>query len=146
VFEEGNIIYFTPFFPNGKSAPKSKYCIIIKSLIGKTIIAILPTSKNNIPLGISIATGCIDEPVINLNAFVFEANTHITTCNKGFNFNTFVYGHQIEYYSVDLFTDLYRIEKIDFEIFGKLKPQIYQQLITCLKNSKSVKLKFVRDL
>lgn len=145
MFEVGTIIYFSPFyFNNGKSAPKPKYCIILKTPNDKTIIATLPTSKDSVPTNMSKQTGCIELPDINFNSFVFDCKTEVTVCGKCFNVETFVYGHQLEFYSIDLFKDLYRIEGTDFEIFGKMKPQLYQQLIECLKNSRAVKKKFIR--
>lgn len=147
MFEEGNIVYFTPFyFPNGKSAPKPKYCIILKSIKGETIIASLPTRTDSIPNGITIQTGCIEMPSINLNSFIFDTATEITECGKYFDFETFVYGHQLDFYSIDLFNDIYRIEGTDYEIFGKLKQHLFESLLTCLRNSKSVKKKFIPHL
>lgn len=147
MFEEGNIIYFTPFyFPNGKSAPKPKYCIVLKSINGQTIIASLPTRTDSIPNDIPITTGCIELPNINLNSFIFDTTTEVTEYGKFFDFETFVYGHQLDFYSIDLFNDIYRIEGTDYEIFGKLKQEHYNNLLSCLKNSKSVKKKFVSHL
>jgi len=147
MFEEGNIVYFTPFyFLNVKSAPKPKYCIIFKSTEGNTIIASLPTRTDSIPNGIPIITGCIEMPNINLNSFIFDKSTEITECGKFFDFETFVYGHQLDFYSINLFKDIYRIEGTDYEIFGKLKQELYQKLLACLRNSKSVKKKFIPHL
>jgi hypothetical protein len=147
MFEEGNIIYFTPFyFPNGKSAPKPKYCIVLKSLNGTTIIASLPTRTDSIPSSIPVATGCVEMPAINLNSFIFDTSTEVTECGKYFDFNTFVYGHQIDFYSIDLFKEIYQIEGTDYEIFGKLKQEHYEKLLDCLRNSKSVKKKFIPHL
>lgn len=144
MFEEGNIVYFNPFyFKNGKSAAKPKYCIILKSVNGQSIIASLPTRVDSIPSQISVATGCVEMPEINLNSFIFDSSTEVTECGKYFDFNTFVYGHQLDFYSVDSFKDLYRIEGTDYVIFGKLKMQLYQDLLKCLRNSKSVKKKFI---
>ncbi|MBI1268046.1 MAG: hypothetical protein GC193_11515 [Cryomorphaceae bacterium] len=146
MFEEGNIVYFTPFyFSNGKSDNKPKYCIVIKSLTNETIIASLPTSKDSIPSGLALA-GCIEKPDINLNSFVFNTDTIVTTCGKRFHVNTFVYGHQLDIYSIKTFKDIYRHEGTDYTIFGRLKPELYQQLLECLRNSKAVKKKYLRLL
>jgi len=57
MFEDGNIVYFTSFyFPNGKSTPKPKYCILLKSIEGNNIIASLPTRTDSIPNGIPKST------------------------------------------------------------------------------------------
>ena len=42
--------------------------------------------------------------------------------------------------------DIYRVEGIDFEIFGEMKPEIFEELIHCLRNSRAVKKKFTRAL
>lgn len=147
MFEEGNIIYFTPFyFPNGKSVAKPKYCIIIRKLDNKTLIASLPTRKDSIPSNITKSTGCIELPEINLNSFIFDTNTVVTECGKCFDMETFVYGHQLEFYSIELFKDLYQLEGVDYEVFGKLERNLYQRLLDCLRTSNSVKRKFIRLL
>lgn len=50
MFEEGNIIYFDPFyFKNGNTA-KSKYFIVLKNVKdSNTILASLPTRRDSIP-------------------------------------------------------------------------------------------------
>lgn len=147
MIEEGNIVYFTPFyFPNGKSAPKPKYFVILKIIADQTVIASLPTSKNSIPSSIEIRDGCYEMPDINFNAFVFTAGTKVTTCNKSFDLDTFIYGFQIDYYSIPTMKDVYRIEGDDYKVIGKIKPNLYTELIDCLKNSKAVKKKFQRQL
>lgn len=144
MFEEGNIVYFTPFyFKNGKSPAKPKYCIILKSVDGQSIIASLPTRVDSIPSQIPSNTGCVEMPEISLNAFIFDTSTTVTDCGKHFDFNTFVYGHQLDFYSMNSFNDLYRIEGTDYEIFGKLRTELYHELLNCLRNSKSVKKKFI---
>lgn len=147
MFEEGNIIYFTPFyFPNGKSAAKPKYCIVIKTLEDKTLIASLPTRKDSIPSNINKSTGCVELPDINLNSFIFDITTEITECGKYFEMETFIYGHQLDFYSIEMFKEIYPLEGTDYEIFGKLKNELYQNLVDCLKSSKSVRKKFTRLL
>jgi len=147
MLEEGNIIYFTPFyFSNGKSAPKPKYCIILKLVENQTIIASLPTRRDSIPSNILTQTGCIELPSIDFNSFIFDTATEITECGKYFDFNTFIYGYQLDFYSIDSFNDIYRIKDTDYQIFGKLKSNLYQDLLTCLRNSNAVKKKFIRHL
>jgi len=146
MFAAGVIVYFTPFyFPNGKSAPKAKYFIVLKCVADKTIVASLPTSKNTIPRGVA-KSACIEMPDINLNAFVFRANQEVTSCGKSFSLDTFVYGHQLDFFEIAVLEDVYRTEGADYEIFGSLKPELFKQLLRCLSTSKSVKKKFVRYL
>ena len=47
MFEEGNILYFTPFyFKNGKSAPAPKFFIVLKHVDLHSILARLTTKKD----------------------------------------------------------------------------------------------------
>lgn len=58
MFEEGNILYFDPFyFKNGNPA-KRKYFLVLKVNETKTIIAVLPTRTASIPRSELIERGC----------------------------------------------------------------------------------------
>ncbi len=143
---EGNIIYFDPFyFKNGNTA-KPKYFVVLKIIDTKSILASLPTRKNLIPFSNDLKEGCIELPEINLNCFVFKENIPITTCEKSFQFNTFIYGHQLDDYEIDLLNENHPNEGIDYEVWGKMKNEIFIELINCLKNSKSIKHKYKRKL
>jgi hypothetical protein len=147
MYSEGNIIYFTPFyFSNGKSAPKPKYFIILKVLENNTIVASLPTRKDSIPAKDTIEFGCIELPEISLNCFVISNNQPITECGKFLDFPTFIYGHAIDSHDLVLMHEIYKIEGSDYEIYGKMRHEIYIDLLNCLKNSSSVKQKFIRAL
>ena len=146
MFEAGNIIYFDPFyFKNGNTA-KPKYFIVLKNKNNKNILASLPTRKDSIPVKEEIENGCIELPSINLNCFVISKNTAITICNKCFDFKTHIYGHQIDDYNVEFLKEIYPLEDTDYIIWGKMKKNIFKELIDCLKNSKSVKRKYRRIL
>ena len=145
MLEERNIIRFDPFyFKNGNTA-KPKFFLVLKRTIENTIIASLPTRKNTIPNYENIEEGCLELPDINLNCFVIPSNTTITECGKMFDFKTYLYGHQIDDYSIESMYEIYPNEGSDFEIWGKLELAIFNRLITCFKESKSVKLKFRRQ-
>lgn len=93
MFEEGNIIYFDPFyFKNGNPA-KPKYFVVLKNDGYKNIIASLPTRRDSIPQKETIENGCVEIPSINLNCFIISPNQIITNCNKSFDFPTLLYGH-----------------------------------------------------
>lgn len=142
MFEEGNIVYFDPFyFKNGNSA-KPKYFVVLKSDSNQNIIASLPTRKDSIPEKDTIEAGCVEIPSINLNCFVISPNQIITDCNKFFDFTTHLYGHQIDDYNVEVLKEMYPNEGSDFSIWGKMKTNIFEELINCFKNSKSVKRKY----
>lgn len=142
MIEERNIIYFDPFyFKNGNTA-KPKYFVVIKSSENKSVIASLPTRKDNVPFGENIDSGCLELPDISLNCFILPKCIEITECGKSFPFKTYIYGHQIEEYEVELLSEIYPNEGSDYTIWGKIKPEIFAELILCFKNSKSVKRKY----
>lgn len=146
MFQEGNIIYFDPFyFKNGNTA-KPKYFIVLKNQNGKNILASLPTRKDSIPQKDEVNNGCVELPSINLNCFVISKNTEVTDCGKYFDFKTHIYGHQIDDYEISFLEEIYPTENTDYEIWGKMKEHLFTSLIDCLKNSKSVKRKYKKIL
>ncbi len=147
MYKAGQIIYFTPFyFKNGKSAPKNKYFIVLKNEKGNSILASLPTRRDNIPARDTPEQGCVELPEINLNCFVFSPDVAVTIDEKQFDFPTHVYGHQLDTFSVEQLDELYKIEGADYEIWGAMKPKLFTELINCLKHSKMVKRKYKRLL
>ena len=147
MFEEGNIIYFTPYyFPNRNSAPKAKYFVVLKLKGEDTILAALPTSKDQVPEKDEIEQGCVELPNINFNCFVISNNTTVTECGKSFSRPTFIYGSQISTHEISLLNNLYQIEGVDYTIFGKMEKNIFEDLILCLKTSRTVKRKYKRML
>ncbi|WP_187478320.1 hypothetical protein [Amniculibacterium sp. G2-70] len=146
MFREGHIIYFDPFyFKNGNPA-KPKYFVVLKCEGGKNIVASLPTRKDSVPQSATISNGCIELPEINLNCFVISNEQQITECGKHFDFTTYLYGHQIDDYLVSEMRDLYPNEGSDYEIWGMMKSEIFENLIQCFKFSKSVKRKYKKLL
>ncbi|MEW4922669.1 hypothetical protein [Algibacter sp. 2305UL17-15] len=146
MFDEGTIIYFDPFyFKNGNTA-KPKYFIVLKNQDNHNILASLPTRTDSIPQKEEIENGCIELPSINLNCFVISNDIEITECGKSFEFKTHIYGHQIDDYEIDFLQEIYPLENTDYEIWGKMKNEIFVSLIECLRNSKSVKRKYRKIL
>jgi len=146
MFEEGNIIYYTPFyFKNGNPA-KPKYFVVLKNENDINVLASLPTRKDSIPEKNVIENGCIELPEINLNCFVISNQIQVTECGKTFDFKTHIYGHQIDIYEVDFLKEIYPVENTDYEVWGKMKEDIFVALIDCLKASRSVKQKFKKIL
>lgn len=146
MFEEGAIIYFDPFyFKNGNTA-KPKYFIVLKNHADQNILAALPTRRDSIPNKDEIDDGCIELPSINLNCFVISNKMKVTEGGKTFDFKTHIYGHQIDDYEIESLKEIYPLENTDYEIWGKMKNELFLLLIECLKNSKSVKRKYRRML
>lgn len=100
MFEEGNIIYFDPFyFKNGNTA-KAKYFVVLKN-DGKTnIIASLPTSKDFIPEENVTQQGCVELPEKDITCFVISNSQVITECGKKFGRTTYLYGQEIDDYEI----------------------------------------------
>jgi len=139
VFEAGNIIYFDPFFFKNGNTAKAKYFVILKTLENSSLIASLPTRKDSTPRNNSIDIGCIEIPELNFNCFVVPNSTVVTTCGKIFDFTTYLYGYQIDDYDINLLLEIYPNEGSDYSIWGKMKDDLFGQLIDCFKNSKAVK-------
>lgn len=146
MFIEGTIIYFDPFyFKNGNTA-KPKYFVILKNKDGQNIIASLPTRTDNIPKKDEIESGCIELPEINFNCYVISKTQVVTDCGKTFDFKTHIYGHQLDDYTIEYLKEIYPNENSDYQIWGKMKDEIFNSLIDCLKKSKSVKRKYKKIL
>lgn len=146
MFQEGQIIYFTPFyFKNGNTA-KNKYFVVLKYENNQRILAALPTRKDFIPVKNTPEQGCVELPEINLNCFVFAPNKPLTICNKYFKFPTHIYGHTLDIYEIKFLNNIYKIEHSDYEIWGKMKSEIFFELLNCLRSSKIVKRKYKKML
>lgn len=146
MLEERNIIRFDPFyFKNGNTA-KPKYFLVLKHSESNTVIASLPTRKDSIPQDDNITEGCLEIPEINLNCFVIPKSVDVTECGKMFDFKTYLYGHQLDDYSVELMNEIYPNEGSDYEIWGKMKLDIFNNIVACFKKSKSVKWKYRKQL
>jgi hypothetical protein len=150
MFDERNILYFTPFyFPNGKSSPKNKFFVVLRASDGKSVLASLPTRKDSIPSKDVIKDGCIELPDIDLNCFVISTETVVTEdgyCFPDESSPTHIYGHQLDFYDTTVMESIYPHENVDYELYGKMNENLFNDLINCLKNSKSVKNKFKKVL
>ncbi|MGB0867982.1 MAG: hypothetical protein ACPGSD_00170 [Flavobacteriales bacterium] len=146
MFKEGSIIYFNPFYFKNGNTSKAKYFVVLKNNEGNNIIASLPTRKDAIPESNVVENGCVELPQINFNCFVISRHIEITTCGKTFDFTTHIYGHEVDSYEIESLNELYPLENIDYELWGEMKNDIFENLIHCLKNSKIVKRKYKRLL
>lgn len=142
MFQDGVIIYFDPFyFKNGNTA-KPKYFVVLKSHEDTQIIASLPTRKDSVPESETIVNGCVELPNIHLNCFVISESQIVTECGKRFDFATHLYGHQIDDYNIEMMKEIYPNEGSDYIIWGKMKAELFKDLLNCFKHSKSVKRKY----
>ena len=143
---KGNVLYFTPYHFKNNHTPKNKFFVVLKNNDNKSILASLPTSKNHIPHNDEIKDGCIELPDICLNCFVISEDTKVTTCNKKFDFMTYIYGHELETEEVEKMNEKYVIEGSDYIIWGKMKDEMLDKIIECLSKSESVKNKHKKML
>ncbi|HEY9082891.1 MAG TPA: hypothetical protein VIN73_06135 [Vicingaceae bacterium] len=147
LYSEGNIIYFDPFyFPNGQSSAKPKYFLVLRNKGDDTILASLPTRGLLVPEDKSKSNGCIELSDIKINCFAICNKTVVTTCRKKFPIQTYIYGHKLEDYKMNMLLDVYRVDGVDYHFFGKMKPNLFNKLIKCLKQSSTIKMKYLRML
>ncbi|MFD1551717.1 hypothetical protein DNU06_02560 [Putridiphycobacter roseus] len=146
MLEEGNIIYFTPFYFKNGNDPAPKFFIVLKKNGSDSLLASLPTSKDKLPLSNSITDGCIEVPESGINCFMISNTKIITKCNKKFDVTTHIYGFEIDTYPVSKLEEAYAVEGVDYKVFGNMKKRIFTELINCLTNSKTVKKKHINFL
>jgi hypothetical protein len=145
MLRERNIIYFTPFYFKNGSAPQNKFFVVLK-INDCIVLASLPTSKDHVPVEHFIEDGCVELAHANFNCFIISPQTKITECEKCFEVFTFIYGHLIDDFTIQEIKAQYQLEGINYHVFGKMREDIYKDLISCLKNSNSVKIKYLKML
>ena len=150
MFEEGNLLKFTPFLFKNGAIPKPKYFVVVREIEGSLLLASLPTSKDHIPADVEIRSGCLEMAERQVNVFVFLSGEVVATDedNDGFSFplNTFIYGADIDTYPSSAFIKQLEEGLTSISLIGKLQDPIFQELKDCLKTSRLVKNKFRRLL
>lgn len=147
MFKEGNILYFNPFYFENGSAPKPKYFLVLKELVGQLILASLPTSHDHIPGSVPKVHGCIDDSTINFNCYYFQAGKVVAfNENEGADFSfprdTYVYGYRISLFDLNAFARQMSGGSTIVSYKGKLLADEYEKLKDCLRQSSSVKRAF----
>lgn len=146
MYTPGNILYFKPFyFPNGNPS-KNKFFIVLKTEGKHSIIATLPTSKDHIPASIEKKHGCIDVFELRFNCYYLQAKKPIADNGWAFPVETYIYGPQIAEFNKANFDSIYSVEGVDYEIKGQLKEKEYNDILNCIKNSRTVSRKIRRAL
>lgn len=77
MFEEGNILYFKPFYFENGDTPKPKYFLVLRNMEEELVLASLPTSHDHIPSNMQKRHGCIDDSTINFNCYYFKEGKNI---------------------------------------------------------------------
>ena len=114
--------------------------------MGQVVLASLPSSKVHLPTAVPLVHGCVEEPENGINCYIFEANRPITQCGWSFPLPTFLYGMWLDDFEIATLETNYSISGVDYEIIGMLNPEELQAVISCFKESATVKRKYKRML
>jgi hypothetical protein len=137
MYQEGQLLKFSPFeFKNGNT-PKPKYYVVLKHINEEVMMASLPTSKDHIPSDALVSDGCVDIPERQVNAFVFSPKTLITD-SFHFELPTFIYGESVDEYEQQYLDAM----NAEVEDLGLMEPSLFQQLKDCIKKASLLKRKF----
>lgn len=139
MFTQGLILYISPFYFKNGNTSKNKYFIVLKIVDNQIVIASLPTRSNKAPSLIQHEHGCNNDTERCFNCYAFLASRPITDNGFSFPVNTYIYGKEVEDYSLQILQLNYRIEGIDYEIMGTLTSQEYDDVCNCLKQSTSIR-------
>lgn len=144
---ERQLVYFDPFYFENGAPAKAKYFIVLRVIkSSKVVLASLPSSKDYIPSIISRNKGCVESKERNINCYCFPPDEDFTECGFQFNFPTFLYGAQLNDHSISHLKDVYPLKGIDYEIIGKIKRKIFDDILNCFKKSSTVKRKYKKVL
>ena len=150
MFEEGNLLLFHPFLFKNGATPKDKFFLVLGSVDGDLLLASLPTSKDHVPSDVEVSHGCLDLPERYVNVFVFIAGEEVVLRQGGEHFsfskNTFVYGANLDVYSISQLELQERMSQTCIELIGNLDADVLAELKKCLSNSKMVKNKYRKIL
>ena len=139
MFTQGVILYISPFYFKNGNTSKNKYFIVLKIVDNQIVIASLPTRSSKAPSLIQNEHGCNNDAERCFNCYAFQANRPITGNGFSFPVSTYIYGREVEDYSLQILQLNYRIEGVDYEIMGTLTTQEYDDVCNCLKQSTSIR-------
>lgn len=147
MFDEGTILYFTPFYFNNPSeTPKPKYFIVVKRIDHVAILTALPSSKKHLPYDLQTTYGCIELPDSGIGCYVFPVGEQVATNGFAFPLDSYIYGQHLDEYNMDNIFEMYPFPGISYAIKGQLLPDKLVEIIDCLKKSASVKRRYKRFL
>ncbi len=134
--EAGTLLYIKNYgFENGQY--KDKFFLVLKKIDDVDAMLIsLPSSKDYVP---SNKAKCVEIPSANQTVFIFNAGEIVTNANFSFSVRTYLYGQYITMKNVVEFNKEYPLEGVNYEIKGRMKPRILEQVIACFKQSPTVK-------
>lgn len=145
LFTVGNLLLFKPFyFPDG-GKPTPKFFLVLYKEEKDALLVSLPTSKDHIPTDIEAESGCIELPERNINAFILPKGVLVTE-DFSFKCNTFIYGCNLHEYSMKNILQPIEDKSSEVTIIGKIKSNLFYEIIKCLKESSAVKNRYRRKL
>ena len=137
MFEQGQLLKYTPFtFKNGAN-PKPKYFIVLGLMNEDVVIASLPTSKDHIPDSMATGNGCANDMERNVNAYIFSEGVPVTD-TFSFPRKTFVYAEQVDEYSCEYLSNMHS----NIDDLGLIFPELLKDIIECLLSSCMLKRKY----
>ena len=144
MFEEGNLLLFTPFYFKNGAMPQSKFFLVLKAFDGNMLLASLPTSKDHVPADVSVKSGCFEDSERRVNVFVFLAGESVachplTNREFAFSLNTFIYSAHLETNPISVFEKQIADHLSEVNLIGKVVEPVYRDLRECLKHSRMVK-------
>lgn len=140
----GTILYFKNFrFEEAatatRPAEKNKYYVVLRRMGLATVVASLPTSKDQVPNAVDQVHGCIDYPTGGWTAYMFEALRPITTNDWYFPLRTYMYGYGVREYDLHVLAANHPNVGEDFVFKGRLTEHEFDALVACLKRSIDIK-------
>lgn len=137
MFQEGELLRFSPFIFKNGSQPKPKYFIVLGYIDNNVMMASLPTSQDHVPADVVVERGCVDIRERGVNAYVFNPADLVTPTFR-FPLPTFVYGEQVDEYEQTYLDSMNSV----IEHLGVLDSQIFSDLKECLKRAVLIRRKY----
>jgi len=146
MFQEKQVLYFKPFYFNNGNTCKNKYFIVLRNINNKSVVATLPTSKDNAPGLTKPSHGCGNLDDRMYSCYIIEKGRCV--CCNGFSFprQTYIYGNQVDTLDVDIVEETYKIKNVDYEEIDVLTDEEYNAIVKCIMSSPSAKGKIKRLL
>lgn len=141
MYQDGDLLKFSPFVFKSGDQPKTKYFIVLRHIDDKLLMACLPTSKDHIPADAMVVRGCVDIPERCVNAFVFNPADRVTP-SFSFPLPTFVYGEQVDEYEQKYLDEM----DSEVEYLGRIERSVFKDLKDCLKKAVLLRRKYRKYL
>jgi hypothetical protein len=148
---EGNLLKFTPFyFPDGKSEPKPKFFIVLKTTGDNLVLGSLPTRHDSVPAFLDGNFGCVrmntEDHGFDFCCYrISSEQPFLEDGTNPFHTSTHLYGETLKVLPTSYF-DRYPFEGVDYHLIGKISPVLLADMISCFSTSPAVKKRITRLL